>query len=69
MDVTVFETQSYFTSSQTPLQGKSQNEEDFFAMLTVPTPMPGQEKQQLTNKSPTEPTDKSFVPPMEELKV
>jgi hypothetical protein len=28
-----------------------------------------QEKQQLTNESPTEPTDKSCAPPVEELRV
>jgi hypothetical protein len=38
MDVTFFETQSYFSSSQTPLQGESLSEEEFFNPLPVPTP-------------------------------
>jgi hypothetical protein len=35
MDVTFFETQSYLSSSQTPLQGESQSEEEF-----LPLPVP-----------------------------
>jgi hypothetical protein len=69
MDVTFFETQSYFSPSQTPLQGESQIEEDFLTLLPIPTLMPEQEKQQLTNESPIEPTNKSSMAPVEELRV
>jgi hypothetical protein len=68
MDVTFFETQSYFSSSHTPLQGESQSEEEFLP-LPVPTTMPEQEKQQFTSGSTTEPTDKSCGSPVEELRV
>jgi hypothetical protein len=37
MDATFFETQSYFSTSQTPLQGKSKIEEDFLTPLLIPT--------------------------------
>jgi hypothetical protein len=37
--------------------------------IPVPTTMPEQDKQQLTSESPTEPTDKSCRPPVEELRV
>ncbi len=36
MDATFFEPQSYFSSSQTPLQGESKIEEDFFDSVTCP---------------------------------
>jgi hypothetical protein len=41
----------------------------FFTLLPVLTLMPEQEKQQLTNESCIEPTDKSFAPLVEELRV
>jgi hypothetical protein len=68
MDVTFFETQSYFSSSQTPLQGESQSEEEFLP-LPVLTTMLEPEKQQLTSESTIEPTDKSCGSPVEELRV
>jgi hypothetical protein len=67
MDITFFETRSYFSSSQTPLQEESKIEDDFLTLLLVHTPMPEQKQQQLTNDSPTVPTDKPFAPPVEEL--
>jgi hypothetical protein len=36
MDITFFEPQSYFSSSQTPLQGESKIEDDFFDSVTNP---------------------------------
>jgi len=39
MDATFFEPQSYFSSSQTPLQGESKIEKDFLTPLPIPTPM------------------------------
>jgi hypothetical protein len=66
MDVTFFETQSYFSSSQTPLQGESQSEEEFLP-LPVPTTMLEPEKQQFTSESTIEPTDKSYGSHVEEL--
>jgi hypothetical protein len=40
-----------------------------FDSVPIPTPMPKQEQQQLTNDSPTAPTDNPFAPPVEELKI
>jgi hypothetical protein len=41
----------------------------FFTLVPIHTPMLGLERKQLTNKSPTEPTDKPPALPMEELRV
>jgi hypothetical protein len=65
MDVTFFEPQSYFSSSPTPHQKESQIDEDFLNPLPVPTPIP---EQQVTNESPTEPTNKPSAPPVQELR-
>jgi hypothetical protein len=69
MDVTFFEPQSYFSSSQTHLQGESKIEDYILTLLPVPTPMSKPEQQQLTNESPTELTDKPSAPHVEELRV
>jgi hypothetical protein len=69
MDVTFFEQQSYFSSTPTPLQGESQIEEDFLTLLPILTPMQEPKQQQVTNESPTEPTDQPSAPPVEELRV
>jgi hypothetical protein len=45
MDVTFFETQPYFSSSQNPLKGESLSKEDFLTRLLIPTPMSEQKKQ------------------------
>jgi hypothetical protein len=39
------------------------------SLLPVPTPMPEPEQQQVTNESPTEPTDQPCAPHVEELRV
>jgi hypothetical protein len=50
-------------------KGESKIEDDFFTPLPVPTLMLEPKQQQLTNESPTEPTDKPSVPPVEESRV
>jgi len=64
MDVTFFESQSYFSSTQTSLQGESSNEEKLAksSPLLVPAPIPEHGKQHpLADKSPA---DESCEPPL-----
>jgi hypothetical protein len=69
MNVTVFETQPYFSLTQPLLQGESSSEEGLLNQLTVPTLMLEHEKQKITNESLNEPTDESYASHVEELRV
>lgn len=54
MDVTFFDSQLYFPSTQTPLQGESPSEEKLMGSpLPIPTPMQKHDKQHLVDEFPT----------------
>jgi transposase InsO family protein len=69
MDVTFFESQPYFSSPQTSLQGESPSEEksSMSNPLPVPAPMPEHDKQYLTDESPIDASCEP--PPVTELRV